>query len=186
MPYSTLSFRMTLSDLAKCSMTRSIARPLCEQSYLFYFLLVLLTFCFVSHGTLSWLIITLNTAHCIVSYCITYWIWLSHSVCRCCSYAGWYSASKTNTSSHCRTASCADNGNTASYNTIQTTVNTAQCIQGKYPIWFFKNSQLFNCFSTILFHTNLVSCHYKSKGNKLVLSILDVEWQYYNIKNVNK
>jgi len=40
---------------------------------------------------------------------------------------------------------------------------------------FFLNSQLFNCFSTILFHTNLVSCHYKSKGNKLVLSILDVE-----------
>ena len=29
MPYATVSFRMTLSDLAKYSMTRSIARPLC-------------------------------------------------------------------------------------------------------------------------------------------------------------
>jgi len=31
MPYSTVSFRMTLSDLAKYSMTRSIARPLCDS-----------------------------------------------------------------------------------------------------------------------------------------------------------
>ena len=30
-PYSTVSFRMTLSDLAKYSMTRSIARPLCDS-----------------------------------------------------------------------------------------------------------------------------------------------------------
>jgi len=29
MPYSTVSFRMTLSDLAKYSMTRSVARSLC-------------------------------------------------------------------------------------------------------------------------------------------------------------
>jgi len=29
-PYSTVSFRMTLSDLAKYSMTRSIARSLCD------------------------------------------------------------------------------------------------------------------------------------------------------------
>jgi len=31
MPYSTLSFRMTLSDLAKYSMTRSIARSLSDN-----------------------------------------------------------------------------------------------------------------------------------------------------------
>jgi len=31
MPYSTVPFRMTLSDLAKYSMTRSIARPLCDS-----------------------------------------------------------------------------------------------------------------------------------------------------------
>jgi len=29
--YSTVSFRMTLSDLAKYLMTRSIARPLCDS-----------------------------------------------------------------------------------------------------------------------------------------------------------
>ena len=30
-PYSTVSFRMTLSDLAKYSMTRSVARSLCDS-----------------------------------------------------------------------------------------------------------------------------------------------------------
>jgi len=29
--YSTVSFRMTLSDLAKYSMTRSVARSLCDS-----------------------------------------------------------------------------------------------------------------------------------------------------------
>jgi len=31
MPYSTVSFRMTLSDLAKYSMTRKVVRSLCNS-----------------------------------------------------------------------------------------------------------------------------------------------------------
>ena len=35
-PYSTVSFRMTLSDLAKYSMTRSVARSLCDLLVVLY------------------------------------------------------------------------------------------------------------------------------------------------------
>jgi len=51
-PYSTVSFQMTLSDLAKYSMTRSITRALHQLSFLFILLFIVLEkFCWHLHAS---------------------------------------------------------------------------------------------------------------------------------------